>query len=320
MRRLWCSVLAAVAACGLLAGCLSADAEPWAQQLPDRITIATGGTTGVYHAYGTAFAELLEDRYGVDVEVVTTAGSVQNVELVADGEAQLAFSAADAVGDAVAGNGSFSTPVDLRALARVYDDFGHLVVPVDSDIHSIADLRGKRVSIGAEESGTALIAGRVLAAEGMDRSDLRALDLGITESIHALRTGLVDAFFWSGGLDTPGLVELAKEMPIRLVPLDAVVEEMRDAYGHGYRHGLVPEGDYGADAAVETLAVPNVLVVSADLPDDVAYALLAALFAHQGELARDVPAAEFLDVHRAIYTSPVPLHDGVLRYYRDTKT
>ncbi|WP_418275318.1 TAXI family TRAP transporter solute-binding subunit [Isoptericola jiangsuensis] len=320
MRRLWWSLLVAVVATGLLAGCFASDGEPWAEQLPDRITIATGGTTGVYHAYGTSLAELLRDRYGVDAEVVTTAGSLENLELVADGEAQVAFSAADAVGDAVAGTGDFVEPADLRALARLYDDFGHLVVRADSDVHEIADLRGRRVSLGAEDSGTALIAGRVLAAAEIDPRDLEVSQRGITESIHAMRTGRVDAFFWSGGLKTPGLVELAEEMPIRLIALDEVVDEMRDAYGHGYRHGVVPQGTYGVREPVQTLAVPNVLVVSGDLPDDVAYALVALLFAHQSELAADTAAVSYLDPHRAIYTAPAPLHDGAMRYYRDTKT
>jgi TRAP transporter TAXI family solute receptor len=319
MRRGVRSVVA-LAAVGLLAGCSAADGPSWADQLPERITIATGGTTGIYHAYGTELASALEDSYGVEVEVVSTAGSVDNLQRVAGGEAQLAFSAADALGDAVAGTGTFDEPADLRALARIYDDFEHLVVREGSDIQEIADLRGLRVSVGAQESGTALIAERVLEAAEVDPADLRTANLGITESIHELRTGRIDAFFWSGGLRTPGLVELAEEVPIRLIPLDGVVDELRDGYGHGYRHGVVPEGHYGSEAAVETMAVPNVLVVSADLPDGAAYALLAALFAHQEDIGETVQAAQILDVHSAIYTAPAPLHDGALRYYRDAKT
>ncbi|WP_278236098.1 TAXI family TRAP transporter solute-binding subunit [Isoptericola sp. AK164] len=319
MRRTIGAVTAALLALGTLAGCFGGEDSSWSGRLPDRLTIATGGTTGIYHGYGQALADVLAEQHGVEAEVLSTGGSVENLALLADGEAQLAFSAADAVADAVHGTGAFDAPVDLRALGRVYDDFAHLVVPADSPVEELADLRGRRVSVGATGSGTSLIARRVLAAGPLPESDLRVVELGITESLDALSTGRIDAFFWSGGLRTPGLVELAEETPIRLVPLDGVVDELRDRYGQGYRHGTVPEGIYGLEADVETLAVPNILVVPTDLPDDAAHGLVATLFGARTALAERAAAAQLLDRTRVIYTEPAPLHDGALRYFREVK-
>jgi TRAP transporter TAXI family solute receptor len=319
--RTLAALAAALLALAVLAGCVGDDAagDPWAGQRPEALTVATGGSTGIYHAYGTALAQVLTDRYDVPAAVDESGGSVENLESLEDGSAQVAFSAGDAARDAVAGEGAFDEPLDVRALARVYDDFLHLVVPADSTIRQISDLRGKLVSIGASRSGTALIAHRVLAAADVPEDDLTAVSLGLDASIAGLAGGEIDAFFWSGGLRTPGLTALADDTPLRLVPLGDVVEEVRSMYGSGYRHGIVPEGMYGSSRVVETLAVPNFLMVRADMPDAEARTLVSTLFDARGQIATQVPSAANLDRVRAIFTDPVELHPGALRYYRDTK-
>lgn len=319
MRRFVPAVLSLLVAVPLLVACGAGDDDPWEGQQPPRLTIATGGTSGIYHGYGQALADQLARRYGIEVEVLSTGGSVDNLQLLADGTADVAFSAADAVADAVDGEGSFDEPVEVRALARVYDDFAHLVVPADSEVEEIADLRGLRVSVGAPRSGTSLIAGRVLEAADVPAADLQVSELGITESIAALENGRLDALFWSGGLRTPGIVALAEDMPVRLVPLVDVVDEMREEFGHGYRHGVVPEGVYGVADDVETLAVPNVLAVAPDLPEGVAHGLVQTLFDARGEISEVVPSAALLDRSRAIYTEPAELQAGALRYYQAVK-
>ncbi|GAA1979076.1 TAXI family TRAP transporter solute-binding subunit [Isoptericola halotolerans] len=322
MSRVGAAAVSLLVAVALLAGCVGNqpwEPDPWQGERPDRLTIATGGTSGIYHGYGQELAEVLTERYGIETEVLATGGSVDNLQLLAAGEADVAFSAADAVADAVDGEGDFDVPVEVHALARVYDDFAHLVVPADSDVEELADLRGLRVSVGAPRSGTSLIAGRVLKAAGVPMSDLRVAELGITESVDALRGGSLDAVFWSGGLKTPGLVELSAEVPLRLVPLDVVVDQLRREHGPGYRHGVVPQGVYGVTADVGTLAVPNILVAGPGLPDAVAQGLVATLFDARTEIAAQVPSAALLDRSRAIYTDPAELQPGALRYYRAVK-
>ncbi|MFE6967928.1 TAXI family TRAP transporter solute-binding subunit [Isoptericola sp. NPDC057653] len=320
-RPLLAALAAALLVLPLLAGCVGDDAagDPWEGNQPDTLTVATGGSTGIYHAYGVAIAKVLEERYDLPVEVDETGGSVENLQSLDAGTAQVAFSAADAARDAVAGEGEFDEPLDVRALGRVYDDFVHLVVPAGSDVRSIADLRGRRVSLGAPRSGTALIAQRLLSAADVPRAALTDTRLGLDDSIAALRDGDIEAFFWSGGLRTPGLTALADDVPVRLVPLGDLVEEVRSRYGSGYRHGIVPKGMYGSSAAVETLAVPNFLMVRGDMPDAEARTLVSTLFDARSQIAAQVPSAANLDRVRAIFTDPVELHPGALRYYRETK-
>lgn len=286
----------------------------------DPLVVSGGDKTGVYYGYGESLASVLGERLDVRASVTQSGGSIDNLRNLADGSADVAFSAADAAVDADSGRGSFDQPLPVQAVARLYDDFVHLVVPTDSAINTIHDLRGRSVSLGGAGSGTDVIAHRLLSLAGLDADDVDNQPLGIDRSIEALRAGDIDAFFWSGGLPTPGVQALAADFPIRLIPLQDFVEGAREEYGSGYRHGVVPEGTYGLRADVSTMAVPNFLMVRSDLADDAAYEIVDTLFAERATLARKVPAAALLDRSRAIFTEPVDLHPGVLRYYREHKT
>ncbi|CAM3706354.1 TAXI family TRAP transporter solute-binding subunit [Isoptericola cucumis] len=312
-------VLAVVAVLVVVRSMNDRGGDPWEGSRPDSLVVTTGGTSGIYHGYGVAVGDVLSQEQ-VPVDVLDSGGSVENLQRVADGTAQLGFSAADAVADAVAGRGAFDEPLPLCALARVYDDFVHLVVREDSPVRTIEDLAGRTVSLGAPRSGTALIAHRLLDAAGVEQDDLDGRSLGLAESIDALRSGDVDAFFWSGGLRTPGIDRLAESAPVRLVPLGEIVEDVRARHGSGYRHGVVPQGMYGSTEEVATLAVPNFLVVRADMPDPVARMLVTTLFDARSQVARTVPAAAHLDRARAIFTEPLDLHPGAMEYYRETKS
>ena len=303
-------VLLAVAGCGA-----GGPAVP-----PGTVEIATGSTQGVYYRYGTAFASVIDAELpGVRARVRATQGSVENLQRVADGQSTVAFSAADAAADAVTGQGAFTRPLRIRALARVYDDYLHLVVRADSPIEDAAGLRGHRVSVGQAGSGTEIIAERVLAALHLDPDrDVVPARLGIDASVRALRQGRVDAFFWSGGLPTAGVAALAREMPIRLVPLGDLVPALR-RYSGSYRAAAVPAGTYPGVPAVLTVAVPNYLVTRAGTDAGLVYALTRLLFLSRERVAREVSLAGVLDARAAIETAPVPLHPGALRYYRDTK-
>lgn len=307
---------ACMAVVSLLAAACTGD-EPGTYD--EHLVISGGGTAGIYYGYGDELAAALSDRLGVTAEVLETGGSIENLHELASGSSQLAFSAADAAGDAVTGRPPFDVPLRVRAVARVYDDFVHLVVKEDSDIADIEDLRGRRVSLGADGSGTELIARRLLLAAGVDPGDVDNAAMGIDESVAALRSGTVEAFFWSGGLSTPGVKDLAEDVPIRLVDLWELVEPVRREYGGGYRHGVVPQGTYGLHSDVPTMAVPNYLLVDADADADLVYDVARVLFEQRAQIARQVPAAALLDRSRAIYTASVELHPGALRYYREVK-
>jgi hypothetical protein len=284
------------------------------------LRIATGGTKGVYYAYGTTFADEVR-RVMPDVRpaVVPTTGSVENLRLLASREADVAFVAADAAAEALAGRAPFTAPLAVAAIARAYDDYLHLVVPLESDVDRIERLAGRRVSLGPVGSGTAIMAERLLDAAGLPARSVVVARLGINDSVAALQAGGLDAFFWSGGLPTSGVAELAAVRPLRLVPLGRLAPPLRQRYGAVYRTGTVPAGVYGLRERVATIAVPNLLACRADADREGVRALTRALFAGREVVARRVPQAEALDERAAIATFPLPLHPGAQDHYRSVK-
>jgi TRAP transporter TAXI family solute receptor len=285
------------------------------------LTIATGGTKGVYYSYGVALADVISERLkGVQASAEPTSGSVQNLKLAAERPGVIAFVAGDTAADAVQGRGAFSEPLPIQAIARVYDDVIHLVVPRWSRARDISDLRGLRVSTGSPGSGTEVIANRLLQLAGLDGdSAIVRSRLGINDSIDALRAGTIDAFFWSGGLPTQGVEELADSMDIRLLPLGDLADRMRQVHGPIYRAATVPVGTYHLVDEVQAMAVPNYLVTNTGTDPGLVYHVDRLLFSHRDEMALLVPAVALLDRRTAIATSPVPLHEGALRYFRAVK-
>ncbi|MEU4159005.1 TAXI family TRAP transporter solute-binding subunit [Actinoplanes sp. NPDC026670] len=277
-----------------------------------QVRIATGSPTAVYYAIGTAFAGIVDRELpGTDASVLATAASKANMDLVARGEAEVGFAQSD-----VLVTGGAPAP-GLVALARVYDDLLHLVVRADSPIKGLAGLKGKRVSVGATGSGTTVTVGRLLSVAGM-AGTVQRRDLGLDDSIRALERGEIDAFFFSGGLPVTGIKRLATGIGIRIVDLSEWAGELRKAYSDVYVVRDVPTSAYSLPP-VATIAVPNLLVVSEKMPEDLAYDLTRLLMERRGELAAAHPAAERLELRAAISTLPVPLHPGAARYYRSVK-
>jgi uncharacterized protein len=250
--------------------------------------------------------------------VVSTAGSVDNLDRLASGTADVVFSQVDTAADQLVRT-SPGDPRAPRALARIYDDVVHVVVPAAAPAATLADLRGSRVSVGAPDSGVLVIAERLLAVAGLSAAtDFQAVQLGINDSVEAMLRGEIDAFFWVGGLPTRGVTTLAEERPIRLLNLDDLVTPVRAAFPV-YAAGTVPAQSYGIPDPITTLLVRNFLLVGAGMPDDVAYALVEGLFAAQEQLTAASPAALTIDLRAAIGTQPVPLHPGAEQFFRAEK-
>jgi TRAP transporter TAXI family solute receptor len=309
------SVLRALGAFGLLAA-LPACASPFNGV---RLTLATGGTQGVYYNLGNALADAWHAQLELDARptVLSTAGSVDNLDRLASGAADVVFSQVDTAANQLQRIPP-GDPRAPRALARIYDDVVHVVVPASSSATTLADLRGTRVSVGAPDSGVQVIAERLLAAAGLSATDFQAMQLGINESVEAVARGELDAFFWSGGLPTRGVSALAEVRPIRLLNLEDLITPVRAAFPE-YAAGTVPAQSYGIPEPITTLLVRNFLLVGASMPDDVANALVEGLFAAQEQLAAASPAALTIDLRAAIGTQPVPLHPGAERFFREEK-
>lgn len=310
VSRMLALVGSALALAALLSGCIAPGER-------EQYAIAGGGTTGVYYGFGEQLAGVLTERLDADVQIDETNGSVDNLQRVSEGRALVGFAQSDAAADAVAGRGAFSEPLAIEAIARLYDEYVHVVVRADSDIAEIGDLQGRSVSLGAAGSGVNLVASRVLQAADVDPGRVADRELGLAESIGAFRAGQIEAFFWVGGLPTPGLEQLFAESTARLLSIDpATVETVNAAHGGVYRLAEFPIGAYGLAEATATMTIPNYLVVASGTPDDLVAEILDELFAKRSEIARSVPVAALLDRRQAIFTDPVDLHPGAIEYYR----
>jgi len=286
-----------------------------------RLSIATGGSGGVYQVYGGALADqMTEVLPDTPTTAETTSASVDNLLLIANGDSDVAFSLSDSAIDAVEGRDAFAgRRLPVRALAKLYDNVTQVVVPADSPIRRLEDLQGKSVSVGSPNSGTEVIALRLLRVAGLDpESDVDSSGLGVGESVAALRDGTIDAFFWSGGVPTGAITDLATTDAVRILPLDAYLPRMRERYGQAYREAEVEEGDYDGVAPVTTIGVPNLLMVPAKMDEELAYRITRLLFARKAQLAEVTPQAEKLEpADAAKSVPPVALHPGARRFYAE---
>ncbi len=251
-----------------------------------------------------------------------TAASVDNLKLIRDGKADIAFALADTVADATHGRGAFEgSPVPAASLAVLYANYTHLVTLATSGITSVQGLRGKTISTGSPGSGTEIIAFRVLRAAGLNPdADLTRQGLGASESAGALKDGKVDAFFWSGGLPTAAVQDLAHSqgITIRMIPTGELIPSLQQDHGPLYFPLEVPAGAYpGITAPVSVVGVANVLVVNRSMPEQLAYDITRVLFERQPELAGIHPEARKLSLETATKGSPADFHPGALRYYRE---
>nr|WP_031508750.1 TAXI family TRAP transporter solute-binding subunit [Streptomyces megasporus] len=322
MRRLLTAVACAVAVLAPLLWWLSPGGGPTPG---GSVTFATGVRGGVYERYGELLKEQLRrDLPEVDVTLAPSQGSVENIERLVSGEASFTIAAADAVA-AYLEEGRPGAD-RLRACARLYDDYIQLVVPAGSPVRAAADLKGLRVGLGQPRSGVNLIAGRLLRAAGLDpERDVVPVPEGIDRMPDLLARGGLDAFFWSGGLPTGAIEDLAEEFDIRLVPLGDLVPTLhaQEPETRSYRAALMPADAYPGvqdGKAIETVAVANLLVTVDGADDALTEGITRSVINSRDRIGREVHAAQKVDLRTAIYTHPLDLHRGAERYYRSAKS
>ncbi len=284
-----------------------------------RLSIATGGTSGVYFVYGGGLAKVISsDLEGYRATAETTSASVDNLILIKDGSSDVAFTLGDTAIDAVKGREGFKDPVPMRALAQIYDNYTQVVAKAGSGIKTIEDLKGKRVSVGAPNSGTEVIADRVLEAAKIDpKGGIKRQGLGVDESVQAMKDGSIDAFFWSGGLPTGAITDLTTTNKITMLDTTVYTDQLVQKYGDVYRDETIPKGTYkGVEEDVPTIAVPNYLVVAEKMDEKLAFDLTKLLFDSKKDLEAVHPEAKNLDPARAKEViAPIELHPGAKRYF-----
>jgi TRAP transporter TAXI family solute receptor len=303
-----------------IAGCSGGSGAP----VTKRLSIATGGTGGVFYPYGGGIAKVISENLpGVEATAEVTAASVDNLKFIKQGTSDLAFSMADTAQDALGGKEGFEGigAVPVRTLAVLYTSYVHLVTLESSGITRVTDLKGRTVSTGAAGSGTTVLANRILQAAGLDpQRDIRAQSLGVAQSVDAIKDGKIDAFFWNAGLPTASILDLVNTpgTRARFISTEDILPRLRQAYGSAlYYTAVIPKGIYKTNPDVPVVAVANLLVVSESMPEELAHDITKLLFDKQTDLEAIHPQAHELSIETALKGSTIPYHPGAIRYYRE---
>jgi uncharacterized protein len=314
MARRSLAVVLSALSCVALARCAPGDR-------PAVLALATAGTGGVYYVLGGSIAEIWSRDVPEVVAVAeVTGGSVENLSLLMTDQVDVAFSMGTNALEAYEGTGSFEgrEPGRVLALVALYANVMQLVTVEGSGVTGLADLAGRRVSVGAPGSGTEVGARILLEANGVGYADFQPQRLNFNETANALRDGTIDAGFWSAGPPVSTIMDLATARSVRLIPVAAAEVRRAQAVDPTLRPDTIPAQAYrGQDAPVETLSTPNILAVRADMPEELAYGLAAALLGARQELAAVHPVARRISAEYTLDVSPIPLHPGVVRYLRE---
>lgn len=307
---------------GVISVVLLVVSSVWAQKSV-RLSIATGGTGGVYYPMGGGMANIISKYipYAEATAEVTNA-SVDNCRLVGMKKADLALIMADTGWDAYQGQAQFKEKIPIRTVAVLYPNNMHIVTAEGKGIDKVTDLKGKRVSTGAPGSGTEIMALRVLEAYGLDPDkDMKRDKLLPTESANALKDRKIDAFFWVGGLPTAAVTDLGATpgIKMKLISHADVVDKMREKYGPLYARGTIPAKTYpGQDGDVAIAVVWNLLVCNQDMKENVAYDVIKTFFDHKQELIASHGDAKYLALEpQASGGSPIPFHPGAIKYFAE---
>lgn len=293
-----------------------------AQQKDVRLSVATGGTGGVYYPLGGGMANVISKYIPyAEATAEVTAASVDNCLLVGNKKADMALIMADVGWDAHKGQGKFKGSLPIRTLAVLYPNTMHIVTLEGKGIESVADLKGKRVSTGSPGSGTEVKGLRVLEAYGLNPDkDMTRDRLGASESAGAIKDGKIDAYFWDGGVPTASITDLGATpgVKLKLVNHGDAVARMREKYGPLYVKSTIPAKSYpGQDQQVDTAVVWNLLICNVDMKEQVAYDIVKTLFEKKPDLIAVHKMAENLQFENQVDGSPIQYHPGALRYFKE---
>lgn len=286
----------------------------------DFLGILTGGTSGVYYPMGVALSRIYGEKIpGARPSVQATKASVENLNLLQQGKGEIAFTLGDSLAFAWEGNeeaGFKSKLTKLRGIAAIYPNYIQVVASKESGIKTLADLKGKRLSVGAPKSGTELNARAILQGAGLSYKDLGKVEyLPFAELVDLMKNRQLDATLQSAGLGVSSIRDLASSVEIIVVEVPAATV---DKVGLPYVKATIPANTYtGQTTAIETAAVVNYLVTRSDLKDDLVYAMTKSTFDNLPELAVAHSAGKEITLAGALAGMPIPLHPGAERYFRE---
>jgi TRAP transporter TAXI family solute receptor len=306
-------LIAAAAALALVLSAPAARAQAF-------INILTGGTSGVYYPLGVAIGKIYSDKIpDVKTQVQATKASVENLTLLQQGRGEIAFALGDSLKAAWEGDeeaGFKSKLGKLRTIGAIYPNYIQIVATAESGIKTLTDLKGKSLSVGAPKSGTELNSRAILAAAGLSYKDMGKLEyLPFAESVDLMKNRQLNATLQSAGLGVASLKDLSTSTEITVV---SVPKEVVEKIGPPFKPVIIPANTYaGQDKDVPTAAVINYLVTSSAVSDDLAYQMTKLIYESLPELANAHAAGKEIKLDNAASGSPVPLHPGAIRYYRE---
>jgi len=286
----------------------------------DFINILTGGTSGVYYPLGVGLSKIYGEKIeGSKVQVQSTKASVENLNLIQSGKGEIAFVLGDSVKYGWEGNaeaGFQSKLENLRGIAGIYPNYVHIVASKSSNIKSIADLKGKRVSVGAPKSGTELQARAILKASGMSYDDLGKVEyLPFGQSVELIKNRQIDATVQSAGLGVASIKDLANSEEVVIVEIP---ESLIEKLGAPYVSATIPANTYqGVAQDTKTAGIVNFLITSQNVSDQTAYDMTKNLFENLPALVATHSAAKNININKALTGMPVPLHPGAEKYYKE---
>ncbi|MEJ1158647.1 TAXI family TRAP transporter solute-binding subunit [Prosthecomicrobium sp. N25] len=313
MRTRFTRLTAAMVATGLALAPIAAKADEF-------INVLTGGTSGVYYPLGVAVSKILTDKMpGARPSVQATKASVENLNLVQSGKGEIAFVLGDAVQGALAGDTEmgFKGKLDkIRTIAAIYPNYVQIVASAESGIKTLADLKGKRLSVGAPKSGTELNARAILNAAGIQYSDLGKVEyLDFAQSVELIKNRQLDATLQSAGLGVASIRDLATSVPVNVVEVPAAVIQK---VGAPFVSATIPAKTYqGQDADVATAAIVNFLVTRSDLSEETVYAMTKAIFDNLDSMYAAHAAAKVIKVETGAKNPIAPMHPGALKYFKE---
>jgi len=279
-------------------------------------TIATGGSSGPYNIIATTLSDIYSSNLDINSKTQTTGASVENLNLIKEEKAEMAFVMSDALNQAIEGSENFDEPIDnVEQIGTLYPNFVQVVTTEGSGIDTLDDLKGKRVAVGDQNSGVEVNASTLLEGHDISYDDIEVDYLGYEEASDGLSSGQIDAAFLTSGLPNSSVLELSKSVDLKIVTIEKEkVEKIAEDKDY-FVSEEIPEGTYDNDEPVETAAIMNALVVRSDLSEDDVYKLTQELFENLDELENSHQAATEIDLDSAQEGLVAPMHPGSRRYY-----
>ncbi len=280
------------------------------------VSVATGGASGPYNVIGTSLAEIYHKTYGVNSKTQTTGASVENLNLLKQNKVEMAFVMSDSLTEAIQGTGSFKEKIsNVQQIAALYPNYVQIVASKKSGIQKLEDLKGKRIAVGAQNSGVEVNARTLLNGFGITYNDVKVDYLGYAEAADALKGGKIDAAFLTSGIPNSSLMELQQGFDLQLVSIDPnKVKEIAKNQSY-FLSKVIPKGTYGNAEDIPTAAIMNALVVRSDLSEDDVYKLTKTFFDSLPTLVNSHQAATEISLETAQQGLVAPLHPGAKKYY-----